>query len=75
MSLQSRKEIIFHRYDLLFIQKVDEVFNCGIGMVLVVAAADAAGAKSFLEARGETVYRLGEIAARAPGDAAVEMDS
>ncbi len=53
--------------------EMHRVFNCGIGMVVVMAAADAAAAKSFLEARGETVYRLGEIAARAEGDAAVEM--
>ncbi|MDR3394389.1 MAG: phosphoribosylformylglycinamidine cyclo-ligase [Parasulfuritortus sp.] len=39
-------------------------FNCGIGMVVVVDRADADAALSFLAAQGETVYRLGEIAAR-----------
>jgi len=53
--------------------EMHRVFNCGIGMVVVVAATDAAAAKAFLEARGETVYRLGEIAVRGAGDAAVEM--
>ncbi len=40
-------------------------FNCGIGMVLVVEAGDADAARQFLERQGETVYRLGEIRARA----------
>jgi len=43
-------------------------FNCGIGMVVVVAEADADRAKSQLEASGERVYRVGEIRARADGD-------
>ena len=42
-------------------------FNCGIGMVVVVAAADADTALRFLGEQGETVYRLGEIRARAAG--------
>ncbi|MGQ9685272.1 MAG: phosphoribosylformylglycinamidine cyclo-ligase [Thiobacillaceae bacterium] len=36
-------------------------FNCGIGMVVVVDAADAEAAARFLAERGETVYRLGRI--------------
>jgi phosphoribosylformylglycinamidine cyclo-ligase len=43
-------------------------FNCGIGMVVVVAEADADRAKSQLEALGERVYRVGEIRTRADGD-------
>ena len=35
------------------------VFNCGVGMALVVSDADAAAA--MLEAEGETVSRIGEI--------------
>ena len=42
------------------------VFNCGIGMVVVVAASDAAGASALLRASGETVYEIGAIEA-APG--------
>ena len=38
-------------------------FNCGIGMVVCVAAADVAKATQILEAQGETVYRLGQIEA------------
>jgi phosphoribosylformylglycinamidine cyclo-ligase len=37
------------------------VFNCGIGMVLVVT--DAAAARAMLEAEGETVFAIGRIEA------------
>jgi phosphoribosylformylglycinamidine cyclo-ligase len=36
-------------------------FNCGIGMVLAVAADDAAGVQADLEAAGETVHVIGAI--------------
>jgi len=45
------------------------VFNCGIGMVLVVDAAQAASAIETLRGAGETVYRIGEIERR-PADGA-----
>jgi phosphoribosylformylglycinamidine cyclo-ligase len=38
-------------------------FNCGIGMVLAVAAGDVAGAIADLEAAGETVHVIGAIEA------------
>jgi len=38
-------------------------FNCGVGMVVIVAAGDAARAADFLSAQGEMVYRLGEVVA------------
>ena len=41
------------------------VFNCGIGMVVVVAAQDAARAGAELRAAGETVYEIGAIEAGA----------
>jgi phosphoribosylformylglycinamidine cyclo-ligase len=44
------------------------VFNCGIGMVLIVDARDVETATSLLTAAGETVYRLGEIAPRSEGE-------
>ena len=37
------------------------VFNCGLGMVLVVAAADVDAAVALLTQEGETVYRAGSI--------------
>jgi len=46
-------------------QEMYRTFNCGIGMVVVVAAEHAAEAKALLEAEGETVYRIGAIRERA----------
>jgi len=46
-------------------------FNCGIGMVVAVAAADAEQATALLEAAGETVYRIGKITA---GDGAPQVN-
>ncbi|MFA5662889.1 phosphoribosylformylglycinamidine cyclo-ligase [Castellaniella sp.] len=45
------------------------VFNCGIGMVLVVEAASAGAVAGTLRAQGETVHVLGEIVAAEPGTA------
>ncbi|PWC29218.1 phosphoribosylformylglycinamidine cyclo-ligase [Teichococcus aestuarii] len=39
------------------------VFNCGIGMCLVVREADVSAATDLLSDKGETVFRLGTIAA------------
>ncbi|RMH47486.1 MAG: phosphoribosylformylglycinamidine cyclo-ligase [Alphaproteobacteria bacterium] len=38
-------------------------FNCGIGMILVVAPDRAAALEAVLRAAGETVWRLGEVVA------------
>ena len=47
------------------------VFNCGIGMALVVE--DAAAATTLLEAAGETVFTLGRIeAAHGPASVVIE---
>jgi phosphoribosylformylglycinamidine cyclo-ligase len=37
------------------------VFNCGIGMVVVVARDDAARARALLEREGERVYEIGVV--------------
>lgn len=53
------------------------VFNCGIGMALVVAADKAKAATAMLEAAGERVFTIGRIAPGiAPGaaEAAVTID-
>jgi phosphoribosylformylglycinamidine cyclo-ligase len=47
--------------------EMHRVFNCGIGMAVVVAAADANRAASLLSSHGEAVYRIGEIVAGTPG--------
>ena len=49
--------------------EMHRVFNCGIGMTLIVADEDAAAAMRMLAAAGETVYRIGSIEARAPRQA------
>jgi phosphoribosylformylglycinamidine cyclo-ligase len=50
------------------------VFNCGLGMVLVVAAAQAEEAMARLAADGETVTRIGTLEPGA-GAAAVRVDN
>jgi phosphoribosylformylglycinamidine cyclo-ligase len=45
------------------------VFNCGVGMVVIVAEAEAGVAMQLLAAAGETVYHIGHIAARGEGQA------
>ena len=44
------------------------VFNCGIGMVAVVGAADAVAAMKTLKAAGETVWRIGRIVRRSAAE-------
>ena len=51
-------------------QEMYRVFNCGIGMVVVISAGDAATATAQLQASGEEVFPIGHIAARQPGQAA-----
>jgi phosphoribosylformylglycinamidine cyclo-ligase len=50
-------------------QEMYRTFNCGIGMAVIVAAADAERAMQSLSAMGETVYRIGEIQTRTAGQA------
>ena len=47
--------------------EMHRVFNCGIGLVLVVAAADGERAVAALNAAGERAQRIGSVVARAPG--------
>jgi phosphoribosylformylglycinamidine cyclo-ligase len=44
------------------------VFNCGIGMVVIVAEHDAGKASELLRSAGEAVWRIGTVRARAPGE-------
>ena len=53
--------------------EMNRTFNNGIGMVVVVSAADAAATAATLRAQGETVYEIGAIAARSTG-APVEVN-
>jgi phosphoribosylformylglycinamidine cyclo-ligase len=44
--------------------EMHRVFNCGIGMTVIVSQDNAAAAIAQLEAAGETVYTIGKIRAR-----------
>ena len=44
--------------------EMHRVFNCGIGMVAIVAAEDAGRAKKVFEREGESVFQIGEIRSR-----------
>jgi phosphoribosylformylglycinamidine cyclo-ligase len=47
--------------------EMHRVFNCGIGMILVVAPDDQKRACELLAAAGETVYPIGSVVPCAPG--------
>lgn len=49
--------------------EMHRVFNCGIGMAVIVAAEQAKAAMTRLTALGETVYRIGEIRERQGSEA------
>ena len=49
--------------------EMHRVFNCGIGMTVIVSAALADQAEAELQRLGETVFRIGEIRERAEGEA------
>ncbi|UAW64046.1 phosphoribosylformylglycinamidine cyclo-ligase [Mycoavidus sp. HKI] len=49
--------------------EMHRVFNCGIGMVLVVSADSAQAALAQLSAAGETAWCIGTIRARGEGEA------
>lgn len=45
-------------------QEMYRTFNCGIGMVVIIAKEDADAVQAFLSEQGETVHRLGVIRER-----------
>lgn len=49
--------------------EMHRVFNCGIGMAVIVSAADADAAMAQLAEAGETVTRIGEIRGRVGDEA------
>jgi phosphoribosylformylglycinamidine cyclo-ligase len=50
--------------------EMHRVFNCGIGMVVIVGADDADRAQQMLAAAGEAVFRIGTVVSRPDGEAA-----
>jgi len=53
--------------------EMQRVFNCGIGMAVVVAAEHADAAVRALSGAGETVFRIGRIEARKAAEPQVLM--
>ncbi|MCX7183879.1 MAG: phosphoribosylformylglycinamidine cyclo-ligase [Nitrosospira sp.] len=49
--------------------EMHRVFNCGIGMTLVIAPEHADAALQMLQSAGETVWRIGSIRQRGAGEA------
>lgn len=49
--------------------EMNRVFNCGIGMVIVLPAEQVDAAQALLKAAGETPYPIGTIRPRAQGEA------
>jgi phosphoribosylformylglycinamidine cyclo-ligase len=49
------------------------VFNCGIGMILVVPREEAEDVTDRLTAMGERAYRIGEIEVKQPDDPALRL--
>ncbi len=49
-------------------------FNCGVGMIVVVAEKDAARVTEVLSAEGEKVVTLGRMIARADGEAGTRYE-
>jgi phosphoribosylformylglycinamidine cyclo-ligase len=48
-------------------EEMARTFNCGVGMVIAVAEGDVADVTAALEAAGETVHRIGHVAAGEKG--------
>jgi phosphoribosylformylglycinamidine cyclo-ligase len=54
-------------------REMQRTFNCGIGMVLVVAAGEAELAQALLRQAGETVYRIGTVRERVGDEAQTQL--
>jgi phosphoribosylformylglycinamidine cyclo-ligase len=55
------------------VEEIARTFNCGIGMVVVVAADHAAEVSQSLAADGETVWTIGRVVTRQEGEIRVHL--
>lgn len=55
-------------------QEMLQVFNCGIGMALIVAPDQAANVQQIVERHGERVSRIGVVLASSPDAPAIQID-
>jgi phosphoribosylformylglycinamidine cyclo-ligase len=53
--------------------EMHRTFNCGIGLVIVIAAAEAENAMDILKASGEEAFIIGEIAHANDGEEQIEL--
>jgi len=53
--------------------EMHRTFNCGIGYVVIVAAADVDRAERVLKGQGQSVHRIGRIERRQAGEAATQV--
>lgn len=53
--------------------EMHRVFNCGIGLCLIVPSAQAPGILEALRSRNESAWPIGEIVARREGDPPIEI--
>jgi phosphoribosylformylglycinamidine cyclo-ligase len=53
--------------------EMQRTFNCGIGMVVVVARDDADRTLAHLRSRSEAAWVIGEVQARTPGEAQMQV--
>jgi phosphoribosylformylglycinamidine cyclo-ligase len=62
---------LLQRHGELTDDEMLRVFNCGLGMLLIVPREQANDVGERLEALGERVYRVGEIEAKGPDEPAI----
>jgi phosphoribosylformylglycinamidine cyclo-ligase len=54
-------------------EEMHRVFNCGIGMAVIVDAIQAEAVAAHLTSHGETVYRIGEVRERRGSEAQTQI--
>jgi phosphoribosylamine--glycine ligase/phosphoribosylformylglycinamidine cyclo-ligase len=66
-------------FAVIFLDELSRTFNCGIGMVLIVAKEDVKAVRKIIDAQPSTpgvdskLYELGSVVANEDGESLVEM--